>query len=274
MSDRPITSPHDGPADTPQGTGAIPDAHRGEPLPPAQEGMRPEADPSLAMPAAEEERGPLGGLLHGAATAAKSEVTNGDAEAESARLGFEPEGIESGQLFGLGLATILSVLSLCLVVYFLFYLPKRQATFDEATAVPSDRYVELRDARTAAAEQLTQYALNEDSTYRMPIDAAMRAVAADYADRQPNTRPSTGAAPSSWNLNWVLQQPPRAVQRAEPVAAPAALPLPASGLPAAGAIPDEGVPAGAPVAGPRNVAPARNALPSSPASPIGGGTGQ
>lgn len=281
MSDRPITSPDDarGGGEYPRSAHATPDPHRGEPLPPTQEGLRPEADPSLARPEQEEEN-PVGGLLHGAANAVEAEATSSPAaEAESNRLGFEPEGIEGGQLFGLGLATILSVISVILVIYFLFYSPQLQATQDEAGDVPADRYVELREAQAAGQELLSDYATNADSTYRMPIGAAMQAVAADYGTSQ-RVPPGRGAnvSPGSFNTAGVVFKPPQAVQRPGTAAPSSASPAEVLGAGLRGAAPagagstaTDGPPAGVPVVGPSDAPPRPTGTPNS-ARPVGGGT--
>ena len=119
--------------------------------------MRPEADPSLALPTQEEERGPLGGLLHGAATAVATEATgSAESEAESARLGFEPEGIESGQLFGLGLAVVLGGLAIGAVWGAVFGFAAHAATrgqrdFSSVRALSATRYDVI--ARDGTAER-------------------------------------------------------------------------------------------------------------------------
>jgi hypothetical protein len=178
----------------------------------------------------------------GAETAAHyANVPAAAAIAEAA--GVEEEGLESGQLFGLMLATAVAVIVLILTIYFLFYSPLLQETRDVAADVPLDRYVELRDARTAGVGLISDYAVNEDSTFRMPIDAAMELVARDYAAA--GAAPTPEAEPAANNgLSWLTITPPAAVRNAAggaaarapadsatttPAATPAAAPAPGSG---------------------------------------------
>ena len=83
----------------------------------------------MIRPEQDEPNGPLGGLVHAAATETHAEVGDSNAaEAEAVRLGVEDEGVEAGQLIGLIAATILSVVFIVLALYFIFYIPKLSAT--------------------------------------------------------------------------------------------------------------------------------------------------
>lgn len=218
---------------------AVPDPHAGEPAHASQEGMRPEADPSVHWPGQDEPSGPMAGLFQAAGAETAAHYANVPAAAAIAEAaGVEEEGLESGQLFGLMLATAVGVIVLILTIYFLFYSPLLQETRDQAADVPLDRYVELRDSRTAGLGLINDYAVNEDSTYRLPIDAAMEMVARDYAAAAP--APGQDAAPAANNgLSWLTIAPAAAVRAATggaqttlpadtAAAAPAAAPAPAS----------------------------------------------
>ena len=143
--------------------------------PAPEEGLRPEADPSVVRPEQVEENGPLPGLLDAAAEEALDEATPTDGEG----LGVEDEGIESGQILGLSIAILASVAALAIVVYFLFYETKLDDTRDQAMA---DMAV-LPEAMTNRAEAeaaMGAYGMTADSTYRMPIESAMEMVMEEY----------------------------------------------------------------------------------------------
>ena len=157
-----------------------PDPHAGEPAPEPQEGMRPEAVDAGVRPEEDEPLGPVAGLVTAAAAEAEAELTDDpDAEALLASMGVEDEGIESGQIIGITAAILASVFALVVVLYFLFYVPFRDQT---AGLAESDvRYEELEVVQTEGLTKISQYALSADSAYTLPIEAAMAAVAGDYA---------------------------------------------------------------------------------------------
>ncbi|HLA64651.1 MAG TPA: hypothetical protein VK610_09510, partial [Rhodothermales bacterium] len=218
------------PNETPRSGQPVPDPHAGEPAPPSHEGKRPEADPAVVRPEEDEPEGIIGGLLHTARAEVKEHYTTDSTAADDAHAaGVEEEGLESGQLFGLMLATAVGVVVLIVTVYFLFYSPKLEETREDAADVPSERYEDLRESRAAAAELLGAYAINADSTYRMPIDVAMRATAADYATRQAGAAPAPGAPdPTLDGLSWLTLSPAPAVRQIDE-AAPATEAAPADG---------------------------------------------
>lgn len=193
----------------------VPEPHRGEPLPPRQEGLRPEADPDLVRPEQEEPLGPAGGLIPAAGAKAKEEaMPDGDSGAEAllAQMGVEEEGIESGQILGLVLAVIVSVAALVVVLIYLIYVPYRtQVQFDAESAA---RSTELEQIRTEALAKLTMYT-REDSTYGVPIDRAMALVVAEGGGPVPYPQvadiPTSYALwntlPISWNSSRAVQVP-------------------------------------------------------------------
>jgi hypothetical protein len=206
------------PDETPRPGSAVPDPHAGEPAPVPNEGRRPEADPSLPRPEEEEREGPVAGLFKTAGAEVRHHYTQDPAhtaEAQVMAAGVEEEGVESGQIFGLMLATGVAIVVLLLTLYFLFFSPALEETREAAADVPADRYVELRETRAAGQGLLGAYALNDDSTYRMPIDAAMRAVAQAYAARPAAGAPAAGAAdPRDNGLTWLTLSPAPAVRAA------------------------------------------------------------
>jgi hypothetical protein len=192
--------------------------------------MRPEADPNMAWPGMSEPGGPVGGLVGAAGAETAAHYThNRHAEAIAEAAGVEEEGLESGQLFGLMLATAAAIVVLIIAVYYLFYTPLLQESRTTAADVPVDRYVELRDARTAGAGLLGTYAANDDGTFRMPIDEAMAAVAREYAGDGVAAGDTAAAEPTADpannGLSWLTITPPPAVRSLD--AAPAATETPA-----------------------------------------------
>ena len=160
---------------------ATPNPHRDEPIPAPDEGLRPEADPSVVRPDQDEELGPVPGLLATAAAEAVEEVTDSpEAEEQMEDAGVEEEGIESGQILGITIAIIASVFLLSFTVYWAFYLPKLGGTVNESESV-----VELSaEGRTLMADAealIGDYSLTADSVYTLPIGVAMEDVAREYA---------------------------------------------------------------------------------------------
>ena len=106
----------------------MPNPHRNEPIPEAEEGMRPGVDPSV-RPQQDEPLGPLEGLVSASAASVREEsaevVGSDDAEAESLleQMGVEEENIASGQLLGLVAATLVTIAALAVVLIYLFYVP-------------------------------------------------------------------------------------------------------------------------------------------------------
>lgn len=214
----------------PRPTDETVDPHRAEPAPPPEEGLRPEADPSIVRPAEQEPYGPYGGLVPAAASEAAHEapVPAPSAEAETAYLGVEEESVESAQIFGLMLATILAVVTIVLSIYFIFYLPKLNDTETAAEDVPAERLVELRELRAEAENLLGQYAVNPDAEdrYRIPVDVAMQQVVAAYRD--PDGPPALYTDRVGFNLSWANLNPAPAVASDLD---PGAIAVPGSDLP-------------------------------------------
>jgi hypothetical protein len=201
----------------PRPTDETANPHRAAPAPRPEEGLRPEADPAVVRPVEEERLGPAEGLVrHAAAEAAhEAPIPTPEADAETAYLGVEEEGVESAQIFGLMLATVVAVACIILAIYFIFYLPRLNETEAAAEDVPATRRVELRELRADAENLIGQYAVNPDAEgrYRIPIAAAMQQTAARYGGR-------AGAAPlpytdrADFNLAWATLEPPPAVATA------------------------------------------------------------
>ena len=206
------TAPHTLPEDPDATPDRVPDPHRGEPLPPAQAGVRPEAAASGVRPEQDEPGGPLPGLVAAAGAQAAEEVTDEpSAEALLAQMGVEDEGIESGQLIGIIAAILFSVAALAFALIFLFIIPLQQQTADEAEGVA--QYPELETTRAAGLSQLQDYRAVEGG-YGIPIDRAMGIVAAQYDDASgylPDDEPLP-ASRQAMNTSWIDLGPDSAVQ--------------------------------------------------------------
>lgn len=194
----------------------VPDPHRGEPVPPANEGTRPEADPSVVRPDEDEPVGPVEGLVTAAGAKVEEEATpGGDPEAEAllAQMGVEEEGIEAGQLLGLMAATIAAVIALAVVLIFLFYEPFLGEVSSRMEDV--EQYPELAAVRTDAAAKLTPYT-RTDSTYSIPIERAMGLVAAEYEVAGDYSEAVVGMpeTQAAWNTLPVMRGMGRAVETA------------------------------------------------------------
>lgn len=215
----------------PRPTDETANPHRAEPAPPPEEGLRPEADPTIARPADEEPLGPYGGLVPAATTEASQEapVPTPEAEADAAYLGVEEESVESAQIFGLMLATILAVATIVLAIYFIFYLPKLNDTESAAEDVPAERLVERRELQAEAENLIGQYAVNPEveGRYRIPIDVAMQQVVAAYDEPGLGT-PALYTDRVGFNLSWANLNPAPAVASDLD---PGAIAVPGSDLP-------------------------------------------
>ena len=209
MSDQaPPTPP---PGDRPDAEDPVPNPHRTEPVPPAQEGTRPGADPAV-RPEQDEPLGPMAGLVGAAGAEVSEEASNvtGDrdpeAEALLAQMGVEDEGIEGGQLLGLVAATLAGVAALATILIFLFYVPYRTQVGEDAEGAATN--YEQQDLRAEAQAKLRQYA-RADSAYGVPITRAMGLVAAEYGRSDAAGLPSTR---QQWNTLALDRGPGRAVQ--------------------------------------------------------------
>lgn len=176
--------------------------------------------------------GPLEGLIHATAVEMVDSVVDDpeiarEAEKQSAEddLGAQEEGVEVSELFGMMLATVLSIATLIFALYYLFFVTRREDARNMAADVPESRYFEQRELLAEAQSAYGHYAVNPsaEGRYRIPIDAAMQIVGRD----------STGgiAAPASrtaYNLAWSTLHPAAAIQNGNPGALPGDL-GPASG---------------------------------------------
>ncbi|CAN5492403.1 hypothetical protein BH23BAC4_BH23BAC4_01410 [soil metagenome] len=196
-----------------------PDPHRGEPLPPPQEGVRPEAEGTV-RPDQDEPYGPMAELFGATATELKARYTDDpEAQAEAERLGVENENVEAGQMLALVIGIIFTVIFITVFVFYLFSTrwsgeqESRQATVTEMAGA--------RELRIRATDAMGHYATSvegTDTTFTIPISRAMALVAADYSQQQPGLAPRQGTR-AAFNLSHLFPDissaAPRAVSTAE-----------------------------------------------------------
>lgn len=131
----------------------------------------------VSQPDQDEEIGPLGRMMHGAAAEVAAEMTHARKWIEEeVELGVEHEGVEAGQILGVVVATAV-VLAVAIFVLFQYMDITAEAARVEATG--RSGYPELRESRLHAVERLTQYGAveGEAERYRIPIDRAMELMA-------------------------------------------------------------------------------------------------
>lgn len=162
-----------------------------------------------------EPNGPLAGLIHASSVELAGKVSDDPdigAEAEiqaiNEGIGVQEEGVEASELFGMMLATVLSIATLVFALYYLFFVTQRDEARNVAEDVPLGRYVEQRELRAEAQDAYAHYSIipNAEDRYRIPIDAAMTIVA----------RSTTGGAAvpesrAAYNLAWMSLHPAPAV---------------------------------------------------------------
>lgn len=213
----------------------VPDPHAGEALPERQSGLRPGVDPDVIRPEQDEPGGPLAGLVGaGAAQAADAATPDGEGPSDEAlaAMGVEEEGIESGQLLGFVVATLVAVGLLAFVLIYFIYAPFRADT--RASASDVALYPELEQSRVDARAKLDNATLSADGTYGIPIGRAMGLVAASYG----TTPADPSLSRAQFNTLPVNRTAGRAVQAeaaADTTAAAPATATPAGDAPATAA---------------------------------------
>jgi len=120
-----------------------------------------------------------------------------EAEALLAQMGVEEEGIESGQLLGLVLVVLASVVALAVALIYLLILPLRAQSGRDAEGAAQN--YEQATLRTEATAQLGQFS-RVDETYGVPIATAMGIVAAEYGASGPEAARQQGYSRADWNL--------------------------------------------------------------------------
>lgn len=181
---------------------ATPDPHSGEPLPDAPVGARTAEGAAVVRPEEDEPFGPLDGLLGASAAAAMAELHGGTDLSEEAlleQMGVEEEGIEGGQILGLVVATVVSVLALAVVLIYLFYIPRLEQVQRQASNVGP--YPELERVRMEGLAKLTEFAGSDTTGFSIPIDRAMALTARDYAASAPAGLPVTRAEFNTLMIN-------------------------------------------------------------------------
>lgn len=151
--------------------------------------------------------GPAAELFSSAGNEAVAEATGDEGRfARERERGVAHEGVEAGQIMGFAGVVIVALVIIVCVLF--FWITSVAQTTQEAQT-DAAFYPELRETETRAAQQLRQYELvsERDSTYRIPIDEAMRIVADEAYER------NEGRAYSSKNVRRDL--PPTAADSIE-----------------------------------------------------------
>lgn len=131
----------------------------------------------VKSPDQSEDLGPVGELTRAARAEAGREITQDPKYiSEEIKLGVEHEGIASGQIIGLALATAVAlVLSIFALIQY-FDITADSVRYESAGL---SGYPELRESRFEAMRKLSQYGVveGEANRYRIPIDHAMEIMA-------------------------------------------------------------------------------------------------
>lgn len=132
----------------------------------------------------EEAYGPVGGLVRGAATEAAAEVTGDEYFfRKEVEMGVAHEGIAAGQILAI-IGAI--VLALVLIVVALIQYTQITAQQVRYSAVGLSGYPELRESRTQAVRELSEYGVvdAEEGIYRVPIERAIELMANEAYQQQ------------------------------------------------------------------------------------------
>ena len=209
-----------------------PDSHSddlGKPVPPTARDEftepNPHASGDAALPENQEPLGVGAAMFQGVGNEATAYSTD-DPEAleEAMKLGVEHEGIESAQLVGLMMATVIAIAVLVVTVFAFVISPTIQGA--QAAAEQEELYPELLSVRASGLARINDYAVEsaEEGTYRIPIEDARRLVARAYGMRQEGV---TGLRqpPELYTLGGVTATPAEAVMPAARQLAPNVLNL-------------------------------------------------
>lgn len=167
--------------------GPVPDPHANEPAPRPDTHTRPSPDAETVRPDQQEDLGPVPELF-GAAGAEAATVVSDDPNLRDAALekGAEAEGVESAQILGLLVAT---VVALGLIVFAIVFLTRFVAERQDADRQTGLQYPERQELQARGTDLLTNYAVGEEGAYRIPLSRAQELVAREY-----------GAAPGAIQL--------------------------------------------------------------------------
>lgn len=169
MADKPLKTPHDGP---------VPDPHADKPAP-RPEHTRDAPDADVARPDQHEELGPVAELFDAAVTEAAAEATGDeDLQQKAIEKGAEAEGVESAQILGFLIATVVTLVLVLVAIFFLTaYVGQRQDAARQAAL----QYPELQDLRARHTDLIQNYAANDDGTFRIPLARAQQLLAQEFA---------------------------------------------------------------------------------------------
>lgn len=163
--------------------GPVPDPHADKPAPRPDPHTRPEPGARVRRPDQDEDLGPLPELFGAAGVEAATWVSDDpELREEAIRRGAEAEGLETAQIFGLLVAT---VVVLVLIVVAVAVMMTRTGVVEEERRLGTLAYPELDELRRADQERLTTYGrFPGEDRYFIPLDRAQQAMAAEARQRQ------------------------------------------------------------------------------------------
>jgi type II secretory pathway pseudopilin PulG len=164
--------------------GPVPDPHAHKPQPPPDAHTRPGADTSAARPDQHEDLGPVPELFGAAGAEAHAYVSDDPGVTEDAiKRGAEVEGVESAQIFGLLLATIVVLI---LIVIGVIVMVMRLGQAEDAQRQAGLAYPELMELRQSEQQRLTTYGRQpgDEERYHIPLARAQE-ILASQARQQP-----------------------------------------------------------------------------------------
>jgi hypothetical protein len=193
--------------------GPVPDPHRHKPPPPADRLTRPEPGADVVRPDQQEDLGPVPELFGAAGAEARAYASDDPAIArEAIERGAEAEGLETAQIFGLLLATVV-VLALIVVGVFVMVsvMGQQRDVFRQAAL----QYDELIEVRQTDRERLSTYRPIEGApgVFTMPLERAQALMAAEA--RQRPSGPDAVEAPEA-RIDFNLAFPRASAQRVVP----------------------------------------------------------
>lgn len=210
--------------------GPVPDPHAGKPPPAPDPHTRAEPGADMVRPDQQEDLGPVPELFGAAGAEARAYASDDPALARQAiDKGAEAEGLETAQIFGLLLASLVVLVMIVVAVIFMVSVLGQERDVTRQTLL---QYDELREVRQTDRERLTTYRRLEGQpgVYAIPLERAQALMAAE-ARREavapdqihgPTTRTGFNLAyPRSGARDLVAHPDMRAGEVLEPAASPA-----------------------------------------------------
>lgn len=174
--------------------GPVPDPHADEPVPRPDSHARKAPGADTPRPDQYEDLGPVAELFGVAGMEAASRVSH-DPELLNRAIerGAEVEGVETAQIFGLFLATIVA---LAMIVVAVAVMMTRVGVSEEERRLAELRYPELAEIRAAEEERLTTYG-RVDDRFHIPLERAQSLMAEEARAARENGVDADGELPAT-----------------------------------------------------------------------------